>query len=225
MRWFVGHEPEVDGAQARDDAAVDAGLLEDLADGGVLGRLAGLDVALRQRPHQPAPPVAPGDEGRLGLPAAPIEHESARRGLLDAAARRGAAPRGRRSACGHTGRINRRRGSVAPRLRSAGVAPELRLERDRRASGAPWRELAPLARLLTGLGRALRGGRARAGPRGRPRARRPPRPAVGVPATPTSTSRPTPARRPCWRCSTGFAETTWDVGIRFGTIGARIGGP
>ena len=44
----VGDEPEVDDAQRGEDLADDPGLLGDLADGGVLGRLARLDVALGQ---------------------------------------------------------------------------------------------------------------------------------------------------------------------------------
>ena len=56
----LGDEPVVDGAERGEHPAADAGLLLDLADRGVLGGLAGLDVALGQRPEQPAPPVAAG---------------------------------------------------------------------------------------------------------------------------------------------------------------------
>src|SRR3712207_8539769 len=47
-----------------DDLPDDPGLLRDLADRGVLGRLAGLDVALGQRPQQAAAPVGAADEDR-----------------------------------------------------------------------------------------------------------------------------------------------------------------
>jgi hypothetical protein len=61
----LGDEPEVDGAQGRDHAPDDAGLLLDLANGGLLGGLAFLDVALGQRPEQPPTPIqAPDHRGR-----------------------------------------------------------------------------------------------------------------------------------------------------------------
>src|SRR5919205_721014 len=59
----VGDEPEVDDAERGDDLADDAGLLGDLPDGGVLRGLALLDVALGQRPQQPAAAVGAADEG------------------------------------------------------------------------------------------------------------------------------------------------------------------
>ncbi len=62
----VGDEPEVDDPERGDDLADDPGLLRDLADGGVLGGLALLDVALGQRPEQPAAPVGAADQGGAG---------------------------------------------------------------------------------------------------------------------------------------------------------------
>src|SRR3954451_18781053 len=78
----LGDEPVVDGAQRRHDPAPDAGLLLDLAHGGVLGGLPGLDVALGQRPRQAPPTVPAADQGHLRTLAAAVDDQAAGRGLL-----------------------------------------------------------------------------------------------------------------------------------------------
>ena len=85
--------------------AADAGLLLDLADRGVLGGLAGLEVALGQRPEQPAPAV---DAGRSAPPGA-------RRRCGRRPARRRRSPR----PCGGPGR--RRRLALPGPPRGAGA--------------------------------------------------------------------------------------------------------
>lgn len=84
-------------------------------------------------------------------------------------------------------------------------------------------ELAPIAGLLTGIGElfaaaghelALVGGPVRDALLGRLSA------SNGADLDFTTDARP----EAVLALLTGFAETTWDVGIRFGTIGARIGG-
>ena len=79
----LGDEPEVDGAQRRDHAPDDAGLLLDLAHRGLLGGLARLDVALGQRPQQPPAPVQPSDHA--AAPRRRGRRQAARRGLVDGA--------------------------------------------------------------------------------------------------------------------------------------------
>ena len=63
----LGDEPEVDGAERGDDPTADAGLLLDLAHGGLFGGLALLDVALGEGPDEPPPAVVAGDERRARL--------------------------------------------------------------------------------------------------------------------------------------------------------------
>ena len=70
-------------------SAGDAGLLRDLADRGVLRRLAGLDVALRQRPEQPAAPVGAADQRARARPAPRLSSDQpAGASLLDPPHRR-----------------------------------------------------------------------------------------------------------------------------------------
>ncbi len=57
-----------------------AGLLGDLPDGRLLGRLATLQMTLGQAPLEPAGPVAPRDHGST---LQVVDHEPAGRGLLD----------------------------------------------------------------------------------------------------------------------------------------------
>ncbi len=111
---------------------------------------------------------------------------------------------------------------VAARLRSADVPPESPssvTDAQRRAVV----ELAPLAGLLTGVGQlftaaghelALVGGPVRDALLGR------------LSASPEADLDFTTDARPeaVLALLDGFAETTWDVGIRFGTIGARVAG-
>ena len=82
----VGHEPEVDDAERGDDLADDPGLLRHLADGGVLGRLALLDVPLGQGPEQAAAAVGAADQGGTG-PVHPVvgDHQAPGGGLVDPA--------------------------------------------------------------------------------------------------------------------------------------------
>src|SRR5215470_964075 len=74
----LGDEPVVDSAQRRKHPPGDAGLLRDLADRGLLRRLAGLDVTLGQRPQQPPAPVQPADERSAG-PAGVHDEPAGRR--------------------------------------------------------------------------------------------------------------------------------------------------
>ena len=111
---------------------------------------------------------------------------------------------------------------VAPRLRSADVAPDSPssvTDAQRRAVA----ELAPIAGLLTGIGQlfaaaghelALVGGPVRDALLGRLSA------ASDADLDFTTDARP----EAVLALLDGFAETTWDVGIRFGTIGARVAG-
>ena len=73
----LGDEPEVDGAEFGQDLAADAGLFLDLADGGLLGCLAGFDVTLGQRPEQPTVPVGAADEGAPGYVALEVDDQPA----------------------------------------------------------------------------------------------------------------------------------------------------
>lgn len=59
----LGDEPVVDAAERRQHAALDAGLLGHLADGGLFGRFTLLDVTFRQRPQHPSAAVDPPDQG------------------------------------------------------------------------------------------------------------------------------------------------------------------
>ena len=79
----VGDEPEVDGAELADDLAADAGLLGDLADRGLLGGLTRFDVALGQRPQQPALPVGAADQGAARHVPIQIEDQAAGAELVD----------------------------------------------------------------------------------------------------------------------------------------------
>ena len=188
---LLGDEPEVDRAERREHAAADAGLLLDLADRGLLGGLAVLDVALGQRPDQAPAAVVPGDERRARDSAAAVDDQAAGAGLLDAGqprrGRSGDRPpaRGRRGAggSGHTARI------TAPRARLG--CPVVPTESSRPTPAGAAVQPAPVAppccarrgpALLRGGPRrrgarpAVRRGRARARPGRRPRARRLARP-------------------------------------------------
>ncbi|CAO5193287.1 hypothetical protein FAIPA1_90107 [Frankia sp. AiPs1] len=77
-----GDEPEVDRAQWAQHPAGQPRLLAYLADRGLLDRLTGLDVPLRQRPEHPTGPVAPADQRRVGIRGTLVEDEAARGGLL-----------------------------------------------------------------------------------------------------------------------------------------------
>ena len=84
------------------DAAGDAGFFRHLAHGGDLGGLALFDVALRQRPDQPAASVVPGDHGGA-VPVhsrdGGVDDQTAGGGFLDAA------QSGQRAASGRHGSI------------------------------------------------------------------------------------------------------------------------
>src|SRR5271166_4960067 len=69
----VGDEPVVDPAQRRQHAAVDPGLLGDLADRGLLGRLTLLDMTFGQRPQHSAAPVDAADQRGDLLFTGPID--------------------------------------------------------------------------------------------------------------------------------------------------------
>ena len=62
--FALADKPVVDLAEGCDHRALNTGLLRDLADRGLFRGLAGLDVPLRERPHQPAAPVDSADERR-----------------------------------------------------------------------------------------------------------------------------------------------------------------
>ena len=77
----LGDEPVVDAAERRTHGRDDAGLLLDLAHGGLLGGLALLDVALGQRPQQPPAAIEAADErprsrGRRSTTRPPAEVSS-----------------------------------------------------------------------------------------------------------------------------------------------------
>ena len=81
----LGDEPVVDAAERGQHAALDAGLLGDLADRGLFGGFTEFDVALGQRPQHPAAPVdAPDQRGDLGVLGSvdAVDHQAARRGLV-----------------------------------------------------------------------------------------------------------------------------------------------
>ncbi len=80
----AGDEPEVDDAEPGQYPPADAGLLGHLAHGSLLDRLAALPVALGQRPQQTPPPVEAADQSPTGIRGQPVEHQAARRELLDA---------------------------------------------------------------------------------------------------------------------------------------------
>ena len=92
----LGDEPVVDAAERGQHAALDSGLLGDLADRGLLGGLTEFDVALGQRPQHPAASVDPADQGRdLAVLRAvdPVDDQAARRCLVHGAQPVGSAPR------------------------------------------------------------------------------------------------------------------------------------
>ena len=88
----AGGEPVVDGAELDEDAALDAGLLLDLAHGRLGEGLLPLDVALRQAPLDASGPVAPGDDGDPGVPVVDVDDDAARAALLDRREPPGARP-------------------------------------------------------------------------------------------------------------------------------------
>ena len=79
----LGDEPEVDRAESPKISPGDAGLLGDLADGRLLGGLAGLDVTLGQRPEQPTPAVCAPDQRAPGIAVSEVDDQAARAGLVD----------------------------------------------------------------------------------------------------------------------------------------------
>jgi len=213
----LGHEPEIDGAEAGDDPTGDPGLLADLPHGSLLGGLPRLDMTLGQGPHQSAAPIPAGDQGRLGPPTTPIEHESARGGLLRGLGPSSPSPRrGRRGRIGHTVRINR--DPWASTLPAVAPQPEAGSASQRAAA-----HLAPVAGLLADLGTlfadaghelALVGGPVRDALMGRDDGR------TATDLDFTTDAHPLTVQG----LLNGFAETTWDIGIRFGTIGALVRG-
>ena len=231
----VGREPVVDGAERRQHAALDAGLLRDLAHGRLSQGLAVLGVALGQAPLQPTGPVAPGDDGdarptRRGRrrPARPPSVSS----TAGSAARPGARPPRARAEAAMPVTVTERP-YARPRASAAGArapwtgtgrhapapalpSPTARAAAVRRAAGC-----APVARRCVDRARrAVRRRRARAGTGRRPGPRRLPRPR----RRPTSTSPPTPRpSRPIAILQALGATPHWDVGRAFGTIGARRG--
>ena len=72
----VGDEGKVDGSERCDDSPTDAGLLGNFTDRGLLGRLTGFDMSLRQRPAQPAAPVVAADERGPGLAVRVVDDEA-----------------------------------------------------------------------------------------------------------------------------------------------------
>ena len=101
-----------------DDLADDPGLLGDLADGGVLGGLALLDVPLRQGPEEPAAAVGAADQGSTGPGHTVVGHHQAPGGgLVDPAQPAAGASAPARPS--HARRVARRAGTtLARRVRS-----------------------------------------------------------------------------------------------------------
>jgi poly(A) polymerase len=237
-------EPEVDDAQGSDDPTDDAGLLFDLTQRGILCRLTSLEMALGQRPHESPTPVMPGDKRSARLARTSIDDQTTGRGLLYPRHRGGPRPtrtkrggggraiRGSTSPPGpgvvrggsHTLEDNRigalRRESVVWAIVSStsGATPDPDL---RRAAAARLvgisAELSELAERFTSAGHelALVGGTVRDTMLGRldTDARTPPDIDLTTDAHPEK----------ILTLLDGWADAVWEVGIRFGTIGARRG--
>ena len=219
----VGHEPEVDRAQPADDPPGDAGLLGDLADGRLLGALAGLDVPLGQRPEHPSAPVLAGRSARP--PARPDEVSTTSPPADVSSTRRTRGRRGR--AMPSIVSVGRHRVGGRPASGDAttccSVGSDGRvhvrvfrlgsrdLARGPRA-GAPRPPTSSASVFAARRPRAAPGRRLGPG-----RAARPARPT-------TSTSPPTPGPSRCWSWSPGWAEATWTTGIEFGTVGVLVRG-
>ena len=205
-------------------ASADAGLLLDLADRGLLRRLALLEVALGQRPDQAAAAVVPRDERRTGDARAPVEDQAAGAGLVDAGQPgRGRAPyrppaRGRR---GTRGAGHGSEDSRGPRrLGCRDVPPVATDHSDERAALVQravddLRERAGVALELgerfTAAGHevALVGGPVRDALLGR----------LGDDLDFTTDARP----EQVLEIVSGWADAVWDIGIAFGTVGVRKG--
>ena len=117
-----------------DDLADDPGLLGDLADGGVLGGLALLDVPLGQRPEEAAAAVGAADEGSAGPGDTVVGHHQAPGGgLVDPAQpAAGASAPARPSHARRVARVGDSSGSIAARGRATPDGPRS----SRRSGGA-----------------------------------------------------------------------------------------
>src|SRR4051794_15296322 len=224
----LGDEPEVDDPERGHDLADDAGLLRHLADGGVLGGLALLDVPLGQRPEEATAAVGAADEGRAGFVHPVIGHHQAPgRGLVDPAQPAAGAPTPARPS--HARRVARN--TALPWL-------VVSVERPSRRDPEPVppavqetvRELVALSPVLTELGERftaagfeahLVGGSvrdallaARSG-----RLSHDPTPPPGD-LDVTTDARP----EQVLELLRGWAGSTWNTGIAFGTVGAEVRG-
>ena len=69
----IGDEPIVDAPQRGQYVAANSGLLRDLTNGSLFGRLALLDVAFGQRPQHPSAPIDTTDESGYLPVARPVD--------------------------------------------------------------------------------------------------------------------------------------------------------
>src|SRR4051794_26294536 len=219
----LGDEPEVDDPERCHDLADDPGLLRHLADGGVLGGLALLDVPLGQRPQEAAAAIGAPDEGGARLVHPVVgDHQAPGGGLVDPAQPAAGAPASARPS--HARRVAR--GSALPWL-VVSAEPPSRPPREPvpPAVQETVRELVELSPVLTELGERftaagfeahLVGGSVRdallaAG--------------SGAPRVPGDLDVTTDARpEQTLELLRGWAGSTWNTGIAFGTVGAEVAG-
>src|SRR4051812_14539771 len=219
----LGDEPEVDDPERCHDLADDPGLLRHLADGGVLGGLALLDVPLGQRPQEAAAAIGAPDEGGARLVHPVVgDHQAPGGGLVDPAQPAAGAPASARPS--HARRVAR--GSALPWL-------VVSVEPPSRPPAAPVppavqetvRALVELSPVLTELGERftaagfeahLVGGSVRDAllAAGTGSARVPGDLDVTTDARPEQTL----------EVLRGWAGSTWNTGIAFGTVGAEVRG-
>ena len=199
--------------------------------------LALLDVALGQRPEQPAAPVDAPDERHLRPGARPVDDQPAGRGLLDLAQARAARPRGRRGGR-RAGGVRESRASLdrsQPRPPPP-VRREARRPRDVPCLPCPSRRPPPattcrrpsagwspsccgVAPVFDELGASGSRPPATSWPWSAARCAT----SCSAARRRTSTSPPTPGPSRSRALLRGWADAWWEVGAAFGTVGAPQG--